>query len=172
MQRAFLLTLLALSTLFSAPLLNAAEAPKLLGSFNTWDAFSYREKGSKVCYIVSSPQDSEPKNVRRGDIYAMVTHRPADKVVGEVSVVPGYPYKEGSEVGVAIGADKYALFTAGENAWTREVKDDKALVRAMIRGVTMIVRGTSSRGTLTIDTYSLRGFTAAHEAIGVACKVK
>ena len=53
-----------------------------------------------------------------------------------------------------------------------EVKDDKALVRAMIRGVTMIVRGTSSRGTLTIDTYSLRGFTAAHEAIGVACKVK
>ena len=82
MPRAFLLTLLALSTLFSAPISIAAESPKLLGSFNTWDAFSYREKGSKVCYIVSSPQDREPKNVRRGDIYAMVTHRPANKVAG------------------------------------------------------------------------------------------
>ncbi len=172
MQRAFLLTLLALSTLFSAPLLIAAEAPKLLGSFSAWDAFSYTEKGAPVCYMVSSPQDREPKNVRRGDVYVMVTHRPAAKVSGEVSVVAGYPYKEGSEVTVAIGADKHVLFTGGENAWAREVKDDQALVRAMIRGATMIVRGTSSRGTLTIDTYSLRGFTAAHEAIGVACKVK
>ena len=36
----------------------------------------------------------------------------------------------------------------------------------------MIVRGTSARGTLTADTYSLGGFTAGHEAINKACGVK
>jgi len=172
MRRAFLSLILTLIALLSVPLPVAAQSPKLLGSFGSWDAFSYTENGAAVCYVVSSPQDREPENVRRGDVYVMVTHRPADKVSGEVSVVAGYPYKEGSEVTVAIGADKYALFTGGENAWAREAKDDQALVRAMIRGVTMIVRGTSSRLTLTTDTYSLSGFTAAHEAIGLACKVR
>ncbi len=36
----------------------------------------------------------------------------------------------------------------------------------------MIVAGISSRGTLTTDTYSLNGFTAAYDAITRACGVK
>jgi hypothetical protein len=36
----------------------------------------------------------------------------------------------------------------------------------------MIITGFSSRGTKTIDTYSLSGFTAAYTAIGKACGVK
>jgi hypothetical protein len=31
------------------------------------------------------------------------------------------------------------------------------------------VQGTSSRGTLTTDTYSLSGFSAAYDAISEAC---
>jgi hypothetical protein len=34
----------------------------------------------------------------------------------------------------------------------------------------MVIKGTSSRGTLTTDTYSLAGFTAAYNAIEQACK--
>jgi hypothetical protein len=41
----------------------------------------------------------------------------------------------------------------------------------MIRGLEMVVRGTSSRGTATKDTYSLRGFTAAYEAARDACNL-
>ena len=39
-------------------------------------------------------------------------------------------------------------------------------------GLAMIVAGISSRGTLTTDTYSLNGFTAAYDAITKACGVK
>ena len=42
----------------------------------------------------------------------------------------------------------------------------------MIRGARLVVKGTSSRGTKTTDTYSLKGFSAAFKAIGKACKVK
>ncbi|MDP6574148.1 MAG: hypothetical protein QGI63_04470 [Rhodospirillales bacterium] len=46
------------------------------------------------------------------------------------------------------------------------------MVGAMKRGLEMVVRGTSSRSTLTEDTYLLSGFTAAHAAIAKACGVK
>lgn len=150
----------------------AAQTPKLLGTFKAWDAYSYQENGKPVCYMVSSPRNAEPKNVQRGDIYVMVTHRPGDDVRDEVSVFAGYPYQKGSEVSLKIGGQDFKLFTQGENAWTREPDDDKNLVRTMIAGSTMMVRGTSSRGTATIDSYSLIGFTAAHKAISEACGVR
>ena len=39
----------------------------------------------------------------------------------------------------------------------------------MKSGKQLIVRGTSSRGTATTDTYSLAGFTAALAASDKAC---
>ena len=38
------------------------------------------------------------------------------------------------------------------------------------KGSTMIFKGTSSRGTLTTDTYSLKGFTAAYRSLKTKCK--
>jgi hypothetical protein len=54
-------------------------------------------------------------------------------------------------------------------AWAPDETADRALVQAMAAGRQMVVRGTSSRGTLTTDTYSLSGFTRAHQEINRAC---
>jgi len=43
------------------------------------------------------------------------------------------------------------------------------LVGAMKAGIEMTIRGTSARGTETLDTYSLRGFTAAYNEAVTAC---
>ena len=43
------------------------------------------------------------------------------------------------------------------------------MVNAMAKGSKMVVKGTSSRGTPTTDTYSLMGFMAARRAITQAC---
>ena len=40
---------------------------------------------------------------------------------------------------------------------------------ALKAGTTLVVRGTSQRGTNTTDTYSLRGVTAAMTEIDKAC---
>jgi len=44
-------------------------------------------------------------------------------------------------------------------------------VRALIRGSRMVVRGRSARNTLTIDTYTLNGFSAAYRLASRACNV-
>jgi hypothetical protein len=90
--------------------------------------------------------------------------------VDEVSIQPGYSYKENSEVQVGVGKNKFALFTRGEHAWTKSEDSDRALIEAMKDGSEMTVRGTSAKGTYSVDTYSLLGFTAAYQAMTGACK--
>ncbi|WP_316975841.1 invasion associated locus B family protein [Shumkonia mesophila] len=155
----------------------AAQTPSpasgFIDNFDDWSAFSEKENGKPLCYMASLPKKSEGVAGQRGAAYMMVTHRPAEKTTGEVSVRAGYIYKEGSEVEVRVGGGQpIMLFTDQGFAWTREAKTDQALIAAMKAGASLVVKGTSSRGTQTTDSYSLKGFTAALEAINKACGVK
>jgi hypothetical protein len=149
-----------------------ASVPDPLGEFGRWAGWALTEAGGKLCYIYSEPTRSEGDYTRRGDTYVQVTHRTAAKTRNVVSITAGYPYQEQSEVELVIDGDKkFMLFTDGDTAWARDDKTDAAIVQAMRAGRTMVVRGTSARGTLTTDTYSLNGVTAAHNAISKACGV-
>ena len=149
-----------------------AAAANVIGTFGDWTAFTDSEDGKKFCYIGSAPTKSAGKYKKRGDIYILVTHRPAEKKTGVVSIATGYTYKQGSEAVLAVGGAAFRLFTDRDTAWADDAKTDRALVRAMQAGLNMVVRGTSGKGTKTTDTYSLKGFSAAYRAIGVACGVK
>ncbi len=142
---------------------------KDLGIFRDWNAQSYSDGGAKVCHAWSKPQKEEGRYTRRGDVFVFVAHRPAAGRRNEVSFEIGYPFQNGSELEAAIGGRTFSLFTEGGSAWLRSVEEDDAMVAAMKAGNTMIVRGTSRRGTATKDTYSLSGFTAAMNAIGKEC---
>jgi invasion protein IalB len=146
-----------------------AQSIERIGDYSDWSAFKYLEGGKQVCFMASEPTKAEGNYTQRGKIHAMVTHRPEEKRNDEVSIQAGYPYKEGAPVEIEVGSLKLRLFTQGESAWTVDKDSDKQLVQAMIKGNTMVVQGTSSRGTNTTDTYSLSGFTRAYEAISKAC---
>lgn len=164
-QAAFLATLL-----LAGPAL-AAEA-KLLAAHGDWEAYVFSEKRGKVCYMASLPKkrDGGPKG--RGETFVTVTHRPGEKSTDVVSVTAGYAYKKDSAAELDIDGAAEKLFTAGDGAWASDAKTDKALVGAMIRGRVMTVRGIPAKGAASADTYSLSGFTAAHDEIGKACGVK
>ncbi len=147
----------------------AAQEVEYLGTNRDWHAFQYMENGNRVCYMASRPTDEEGNYSRRGDVFVLVTHRPAENSRNVVSFIAGYTYQPGSEASVTIGGDTFSLFTEGDTAWARDAATDERLINAMRRGANMVVRGTSSRGTLTTDTYSLFGFTATYEQISEAC---
>ena len=144
---------------------------KPVGSFGIWSAYALNEKSGRLCYLSAVPGKSSGKYAKRGDIFIQITHRPP-RTRNEVSVIAGYTYKADSDVEVEIDGKKFELFTSRDTAWSRNAKGEAALVRAMRAGSTMIVRGTSSRGTRTTDTYSLAGFTKAHNSITKACGLK
>jgi hypothetical protein len=166
----FLVALLALTGIGVSASSAAAQDIKRLGKFDHWRAFTYVENGNRVCYMASEPVKEEGDYDRRGDVYAMVTHQPARGSQDVVSFVIGYPFKDQSRVTVNIdGSKKFTLFTHEDTAWAADKKTDNALVRAMIRGREMVVQGVSNKGTETTDTYSLFGFTDAHNTIDDAC---
>ena len=146
-----------------------AQTPEFLGTHRDWNVYAFTENGQKICYIASEPKKQDGDYTRRGNPAVLVTRRPEPRV-DEVSVQPGYSYKEGSEVQVSVDNRKFALFTRGEHAWTKSEEDDQALINAMKRGSEMTVRGTSSKDTYSLDTYSLLGFTAAYQAMLDACR--
>ncbi len=151
----------------AAPVL--AQDIQSLGAFGDWRAYAYDEKGEKACYIASQPKKDEGNYKRRGEIYAMVTHRPSDKVRDEVSLAAGYLYKAETRVEVSIDGKTFELLPHEDTAWVPDSAGDKKLVAAMRAGRQMVVQGTSSRGTATKDTYSLIGFTKAYKAASKAC---
>ena len=141
-----------------------------LGTFGDWEAYADTRDG--FCYAGSKPTKQEGKYSQRGDVFILVTHRPKEKTFDVVSVEAGYVYKDGSEVVAAIDGKPLSLFGQGGQAWARDTAGDAQLVKALRAGSTLVVKGTSAKGTLTTDTYSLKGVSAALDAINKACPRK
>ena len=123
-------------------------------------------KDKDYCYIGSFPQKTDiPEGKTRGDTYILV-YRINNSNESIVQIDAGYPYKEGKEVEVKIDNSLYKFYADADTAWTN---DDKAVIYAMKKGIELRVIGESSRGTVTNDLYSLRGFTVAFNKLLSDC---
>ena len=159
--------------IFAAPTAHAKEAQAV---FKDWRLFVDGAAAARHCYIVGEPKRTRPANVKRGDTFLIIAHRPGQGVRNEVSVRIGYPFSADSNPFAEIGSDKFDFFTgvqaqngADEWAWMVDLKAQPRMVTAMKRGNELMFKGTSARGTLTTDSYSLSGVTAAMKALDEAC---
>ncbi len=151
----------------------AASAPTPINKFTDWTASTYDDGGKTLCYATSEPKKQAGKFSSRGKPYIAITHAPQANVRDQVSYIAGYDFKPDSDVKVTIGKQSFSLnLLQKDRAWAKDADTDKALVAAMRKGSTLVIQGTSSRGTQITDTYSLSGFSKAYQAIGTACKIQ
>ena len=138
-----------------------------------WSIFV--EENPKECWGVSSPKetvntrDGNVVAVRRGDILLFTFYRPDADVKGQVTFTGGYPFAPGSTVNLNISGTEFELFTEGEWAWPATPADDAKIITAMKRGAQAVATGRSGKGTVTKDTFSLLGFSAALEEAETRC---
>ena len=138
-----------------------------LGEFEDWRAMKTTVSGRPLCYAVTQPTRRDPEGLRRGEAYLFVTHRPAESVHAEVSVSFGFPLSSAS---LAVGGgDETTMLDSGSLAWLQNADADAATVRLFKKEYTATIAAKSLRGNETTDTYSLRGFSKALEAIDEAC---
>ncbi len=151
----------------------AATAPaERLGGVGAWNAYLYKGRSGRVCYVAGAPQKSEPAKFKRKPAAAMVTHRPEENVANVVSFGEGYPLKPGSDASLNVDGTNFTLFTKGDSAWSRTSDLDKAIAEALAKGKQAIVKGIPQKGPPTTDTYSLAGFTQTLALIDKACGIK
>jgi hypothetical protein len=138
-----------------------------------WSVF--QETDPTECFSVSAPKeqvntrDGQPVAVQRGETLLFVFFRPEQGVNGQVTFTGGYPFASGSTVSMDVGGTVFQLFTEGEWAWPATPEDDATIVAAMKAGSQAVLSGQSGRGTVTTDTFSLLGFTAAVEEARSRC---
>jgi hypothetical protein len=166
----YLFVFCAMIGLWAVP--GQAAEPRQIGKYGDWTSYVLMEQGSKVCYMVSKPIEAKGKYTNRGEIFALITHRPAENTKDVFSYITGYTYKQGSDATVTIDGTRYMLFTQDDTAWAPDAEADAKLASAIQKGSNMVVRGTSRYGTLTTDKYSLKGSGSAYKAISKECNVR
>ena len=155
--------------LTGAALAQTANATQL-ATFKAWTAWKGSDTTGDVCYISAQPEKSEPGNVNRSPIHFLIIHRKGMGTKNEVQTLIGYPFNTtNSNASATIDGKTFPMVTDGEGAWLADTAGEAGFVEALKAGSTLVVKGTSQRGTNTTDTYSLSGVTAAMTEIDKAC---
>ena len=126
-------------------------------------------KDSDWCYIGSLPIKSDlPETKKRGDNYILVY-----KIIGSdeniVQVEAGYQYNLDEDIVVNIDNTSFKFYSTEDSSETAWTNNDEKVIFAMEKGLKLVLSGQSSRGTITNDTYTLKGFTSAINKLNKDC---
>jgi invasion protein IalB len=148
----------------------AGAQPTVLGQYGDWGAYTASPDGKKVCFTLAQPKSSttSPAGRKRDPAYVFISTRPSENVRNEISVVIGYPFK--GDATAEIGTTKFAMYTQNDGAWIKNVAEEARLIDAMRKGADLTIKGTSTRGTQSTDTYSLKGLVQAMDRVAQECK--
>ena len=146
----------------------------LLGQFGDWGAYTASPGGRKVCFALTKPtasQDNPPnRRTSANQVYMFISSRPSEKVKDEVSVlVTNYVFKPSADATLAIGAANFPMYTQNDGAWVKNAADEARMVDALRKGADAVVKATTSRGTQTTDTFSLKGIDQALKRVAQEC---
>jgi hypothetical protein len=149
----------------------ATNAPKKLGTFEDWTAATHQEAGVTVCYAFTYAAHSVPTLPGRGEVVLTVTERPTSR--DDVALTVGFAYATGATVSMQVDQAALDFYTAqpqpGRNAFAR---DGKAVIAAFGKGKEALAHSPGPRDAKVVDTFNLRGFSAAFAAINKACPPK
>jgi hypothetical protein len=145
--------------------------PTLLGQYGDWGAYTATPGGKKVCFALSKPksQKASKDDVKRDQAYIFIATRPGDKVKDEVSIIIGYPLNSKADTIATVGSSSFAMLTQNDGAWIKNAAEEPQLVEAMRKGADLVIKGSSTRGTQTTDTYSLKGVSNALDRVAKEC---
>tara|TARA_B100001093_G_scaffold13194_1_gene12207 strand:+ start:54 stop:527 length:474 start_codon:yes stop_codon:yes gene_type:complete len=126
-------------------------------------------KNDDWCYIGSLPIKSDlPDTKKRGENYILVY-----KIIGSdeniVQVEAGYQYNLDEDIVVTIDNTSFKFYSTEDSSETAWTNNDEKVVYAMKKGLVLELSGQSSRGTITNDTYTLKGFTSAINKLNKDC---
>ena len=121
------------------------------------------------CYIGSLPIKSDlPETKKRGENYILVY-----KIIGSdqniVQVEAGYQYNLDKDIIVKIDNTFFEFYSTEDSSETAWTDNDEKVIYAMKKGLELVLIGQSNRGTMTKDTYTLKGFTSALNKLNEDC---
>jgi hypothetical protein len=152
---------------FASPAL--AQSVQEIGTFKDWAAYSASEGAGAVCFAMSKPSGVDPSPDGYTQAYLYLTHRPAENVSNELNLVAGFDFAPDQPATLTVGGKSFDLFTQKDSAWLLDASQTDNLAGAMRAGQSVVIQGTTDKGILVAETFSLSGATAASKAIDSGC---
>ena len=126
-------------------------------------------KNDDWCYIGSLPIKSDlPETKNRGENYILIY-----KIIGSdeniVQVEAGYQYNLEKDIVVKIDNTSFIFYSTEDSSETAWTDNDEKVIYSMKKGLELVLSGQSSRGTITNDIYTLKGFTSAINKLNKDC---
>ena len=126
-------------------------------------------KDQDWCYIGSLSIETDlPEDKNRGENYIIVY-----KIIGSdeniVQIEAGYNYNLDKNIFVKIDNSTFPFYSTKDSSETAWTDNDNKVIFAMKKGLQLTLTGESSRGTVTNDVYTLKGFTAAINKLNNDC---
>ena len=167
LHRTIIVPAVALSVLAASASGEAATTPG--DKFGDWRLVTSDETGSRLCFVMSEPKDSQPAGANRDKVLFYVSAWPKDGVQAEVSVRLGYPVKRPGDGAITVGTASFKMQLREDKGFVLDPTQELKLIEAMKKGSRMQVQAVSERGTATTDTYSLSGLAQALQALAASC---
>ena len=162
-----------------------AAKPALVGTYGDWSVFQSQTGKNRICYTLAQPKERAPADLKRDPAYAFISERPGEGVRNEVSFIMGFEVagaapaaeakdakekdkkkdkkKEAEPVAptAVIGDQTFDLLPKGANLWVKNAAKESELIAEMRKGAKLQIKAASKKGNVTVDTYSLAGFSQA-----------
>jgi hypothetical protein len=146
-----------------------AQSVQVIGTFKDWAAYSASEGAGAVCFAMSKPATVDPQPDGYTQAYLYLTHRPSENVSNEINLVAGFEFAPDQPATLNVGGKSFDLFTQKDAAWLLDATQSQNLAGAMRAGTSLVIQGTTDKGILVNETFSLSGATAASKAIDSGC---
>lgn len=148
----------------------AVAEQRLIAEVGTWRAIEAVQGGRRHCFVIASPTQRTPLELKRDPASYFVSLRPKAAGGGtEVSIEFGYPLTPTGNV-VSVDEEGFVLLVRNETAWLEREEDEARLLKAMRAGLDLRVTARSARGNRTTDVYGLRGFSGALAELQKRCR--
>ena len=141
--------------------------PHSIGKFEDWQAATHLEGDQTVCYAFTRAASSAPTVPGRGEVVLTVTQRTTPR--DAVAMSAGFAFPAGTEVQMQVDQAALAFYTDKRNAFAR---DGRATVSAFGKARQAVAKSPGPHQAAVVDTFSLRGFSAAYAAMNRACPAR
>ena len=118
---------------------------KLIEAYGDWTA-SLAAGKAKTCYALAKPKQRSPEG-KRDQAYVFIADRPAEKVHNEVSILMGFPIKEGSAAKARAGKIDFDLVAVSNAFFMKNPADDVRFVDTLKKGGRADREGATAQGT-------------------------
>ncbi|MEM9234064.1 MAG: hypothetical protein AAGA69_07470, partial [Pseudomonadota bacterium] len=117
--------LTALAALISTVTTTAVvQEPEQVATYRDWIVYKADIGGDTVCYAVTEPTDRDPASVDHGEVFFSVATWKSGKANEQPSLMAGYDLRERPKPLVRIGANRWNMFTAGDEAFIETDNDE------------------------------------------------